>query len=240
VKFKTLVTEGAMAANDAASLPLIPSASNPRDWRINREVRFTWRQQRTREWINFAEIAEWLAELNGRGVPDKAARLNAYDMLQRDLLTGNFEAGRKSQVRFLHFTSPMARMTRERLNTLLDMVETGGLPVDSVRSEYLARCWIPRRLAKHVLPTAPARFEPQKAELPAPPVRAEQTPEPAMPPARGVKPAVRKAVVRFIIDRWPQGVPSEIGYKQIARDFEASDVGFPVSERTVRRALGRK
>jgi hypothetical protein len=63
----------------------------------------------------------------------------------------------------------MVRMTRERLNTFRETVEIGGLPAHTVWSEYLARCWIPRRmfklrLAKHELPRTPASFELQKTQ----------------------------------------------------------------------------
>jgi len=133
--------------------PLIPNANCPRDWRLNREVRFTWRQQGTRQWISFREIAEWLLDLDGR---------DACTILQRDLLVGDFEEGGRSKVLYLHHRITMARMKQPRLNDAIDT-----FPPDIVCSEYLARCWIPRRvfvrwLAKHELPRAPARFEPRK------------------------------------------------------------------------------
>jgi hypothetical protein len=120
---------------------------------LNREVRFTWWQQRARQWIAFRELAEWLLEFNGG---------DAYDMLQRDLLAGDFEEGGRSKVLYLHYLSPRARMTRQRLNDVLDTFSLAD-----VRSEYLARCWLPRRmfdrwLAKHELLSSPARFEPQE------------------------------------------------------------------------------
>jgi hypothetical protein len=133
--------------------PLVPNASCPHDWRLNRELRFVWEQQRARQWINFREIAEWLLDLDGR---------NAYDMLQRDLLAGDFEEGGRSRVLYLNFRTKMARMTRPRLSDAMDTFP-GGIVI----SQYLARCWIPRQmfvhwLAKHELPRAPARFKPRK------------------------------------------------------------------------------
>jgi hypothetical protein len=153
--------------NAVEELPLIPNPNCPTDWRLNREVRFTRRQQRSHEWINFREIAEWLSEIDGHGVPNEAARANAYDMLTRDLLAGDFEEEGRSKVRYLYHASKMARMTRQRLNDVLDTFST----VD-VRSEYLARCWIPRRmfdqwLAKHCLQASPRRFQPVGEQLSA-------------------------------------------------------------------------
>ncbi len=92
--------------------PQTPNANRPQNWRINREVRFTWRQQRTREWICFREIAEWYAERNGRFEASELARAHSYDMLMGDLLAGMFDAGGKTRVLYLHFATPMARMTR--------------------------------------------------------------------------------------------------------------------------------
>lgn len=149
------------------NLPLIPNPRSPEDWRINRQVRFTWQQERKREWISFREIADWYSEFASHGVPSEAARANAYDMLESDLLSGDFEEQGRSRVLYLHFRhfrTVTARMTRQQLNDALDL---DGLSLADVRSQYLAPCWIPRHLfdrwlAKHELPPSPARFEPQK------------------------------------------------------------------------------
>ncbi|HLK83390.1 MAG TPA: hypothetical protein VKT99_18125 [Xanthobacteraceae bacterium] len=87
--------------------------------------------------------------------------------------------------------------------------------------------------AKHELPPSPARFEPQPAEAIADNV-------PSAPRKTGAKPKARKALENFIVERWPDGVPPEITTKMIARRFAATEGGFSVSERTVRRALGLK
>jgi hypothetical protein len=145
--------------------PLTPNANSPKDWRINREVRFTWRQQRQREWISFREIAEWCAERSGQFNEVELTR--AYDMLQRDLLNGDFEERGRSKVLYLHFRTTMAKMTPQRLLGAIDTFSS----VD-IRSQYLDHCWLPRRifrrwLAKHGLPPSPSRFEPRKnAQVP--------------------------------------------------------------------------
>jgi len=146
----------------AAGPALFSNPTGPRDWRMNREISFVWQQQRLRDWISFREIAEWLSEIDGRGVPNESARAHAYDMLQCDLLAGEFEEGGRSRVLYLHFFTPMAKMTQARLQTALDT-----FPIENVRSNYLGRCWIPRHmidrwLAKHELPRSPARFEPRE------------------------------------------------------------------------------
>jgi hypothetical protein len=151
-----------LTSTAAAGPPLIANPTGPRDWRMNREVRFVWQQQRLRDWISFREVAEWLSEIDGRGVPNESARARAYDMLQRDLLAGAFEEGGRSRVLYLHFFTPMAKMTQARLQTVLDTS-----PLETVRSEYLGQCWIPRHLferllVKHELPPSPARFKPQE------------------------------------------------------------------------------
>lgn len=150
-----------LTSTASAAPPLISHPAGPRDWRTNREIWFVWLQERRREWITFREIAEWLSEIIGRGLPNERARANAYDMLQRDLLAGEFEEAGRSCVLYLHFYTPWAKMTQQRLQVALDT-----FPIETVRSAYLGRCWIPRRhfdrwLAKHELPLSPARFEPQ-------------------------------------------------------------------------------
>jgi hypothetical protein len=167
-------------------LPLVPNANCPQDWRLNREVRFTWRQQHAREWISFREIAEWLSELDGRGVPNEAARANAYDMLARDFLSGDFEEHGRSKVLYLNYRSRRARMTRAKLQAAIDTPPSGDIArsTDIIRSEYLERCWIRRRmldrwLAKHELPRSPSRF------LPAGP-QSSVTP-PATPRKQGIR-----------------------------------------------------
>src|SRR5271169_6453716 len=100
---------GALVTANENEPPLIRNANCPKDWRINREVRFTWRQQRQREWISFREIAEWCAERSGQFNEVELTR--AYDMLQHDLLNGDFEEHGRSKVLYLHFRTPMAKMT---------------------------------------------------------------------------------------------------------------------------------
>jgi hypothetical protein len=132
-----------------------------KQWRAERIKRFNESQRSKREWINFAEIAEWCSELGGSVVPDESARASAYEKLHRDLLDGDFEMKGRTHVLYLHPSTAMARMTRGRM---LDLIE--AYPPASIQSEYLDHCWLPRNsfgrwLAKHHLPNSPPRFEPK-------------------------------------------------------------------------------
>jgi hypothetical protein len=83
--------------------PLLPSdltdvRTHARIWRANRIERFTMRQRRLREWINFAEIADWCSREDGSIVPNEQKRRAAFDTLQNDLLSGEFEENGRSRV----------------------------------------------------------------------------------------------------------------------------------------------
>src|SRR5262249_9578698 len=65
-------------------------AREAKRWDEDRIRRFEEDQRRKREWINFAEIAEWFSELGGSG-PNEAECEKAFRMLERDLLAGLFE-----------------------------------------------------------------------------------------------------------------------------------------------------
>jgi len=129
-------------------------------WREERIQRFTNTQRNLRDWINFAEIADWCSELAGSIVSDEDARGSAYEKLQADLMLGDFEERGKSRVLYLHPLTRMARMTRDRARDFMELA-----PPETLKSEYWDHCWIPRHLfhrwlAKHNLSTSPSRFEP--------------------------------------------------------------------------------
>jgi hypothetical protein len=132
-------------------------------WRTNRIARFTADQRRKREWINFAEIADWCSEVDGSVVPNESARASAYEKLQRDLLEGDFEENGRSRVLYLHPWTVKAKMTRQWME---NMIETH--PRATIPRQYFDHCWLPRNLfqrwlAKHHLPASPRRFQPQKS-----------------------------------------------------------------------------
>jgi hypothetical protein len=102
-------------------------------------VRFAEDQRRKREWINFAEIADWCSEVDGSVVPNESARASAYEKLQRDLLEGDFEENGRSRVLYLHPWTVKAKVTRQWME---NMIETH--PPATIRSKYLDHCWLPR------------------------------------------------------------------------------------------------
>jgi hypothetical protein len=91
-----------------------------RQWRIARIERFTEKQGRDREWINFAEIAEWCSKEDGSIVSNEEKRAAAFDTLASDLLAGEFEENGRSRVLYLHPYSARARMTRGWLQDALE------------------------------------------------------------------------------------------------------------------------
>jgi hypothetical protein len=137
-----------------------------RQWRTARIERFTEIQRREREWINFAEIAEYCSEESGV-VPNEVARVAAYKKLLADLREGYFEENGRSQVLYLHPYTTKARMTRKWLAEVMEIYGD-----QAIISQYLAHCWIPRRflerwLAKHRMQPRPERFEPKWPTPPA-------------------------------------------------------------------------
>ena len=139
----------------------------PRIWRANRIERFTARQRRERQWISFADIADWCSEVEGSVVPNEAARASAYEKLQRDLMEGDFEEDDHSRVLYLHPRTVKAKMKRQWMENI---VET--YPPTTIRSQYLDHCWLPRNLfqrwlAKHHLPGSAPRFQPRSRPVSA-------------------------------------------------------------------------
>src|SRR5262249_41932151 len=133
-----------------------------RQWRSARMERFAQTQRRERNWINVEEIGELCSELDGSGVPNEAARENAYRNFECALLLGDFEENGRSRVLYLHPWTVRTRMTREWLGAAIRYNYDGHRG----RSQFLPWCWIPRCMwarlaANHNLPISPPRFEPQ-------------------------------------------------------------------------------
>src|SRR5262249_48536230 len=139
-------------------------AKQARQWRAARMERFAQTQLRKREWLNVEEIGEVCLELNGSGVPNEAARENAYRNFERDLLRGDFKENGRWRVLYLHPRTVRPRMTPEWLQDEIEYNYDGHRG----RSQFLPWCWVPRTLyerwaAKHKLPISPPRFRPEHA-----------------------------------------------------------------------------
>src|SRR5262245_20359772 len=142
--FRTEVTavlcHGA-ATPDPNSIQLYGGGDRERDWRVRqwrmaRIERFTQRQRKMREWINFAEIAEWCSKEDQSIVPNKEKLAAAFETLAGDLLSGEFEENGRSRVLYLHLDTTKARMTRAWLK---DAIEP-AYDHDHGRSQYLMHC----------------------------------------------------------------------------------------------------
>jgi hypothetical protein len=136
--------------------------SSLRQKRDNQIHVFTETNRNTRDWINFAEIAEWCSEEDGI-LPNEAKRAAAYDSLARDLLAGEFVEDGRSRVLYLHPRSAKIRMTARWLKDAIDHNLDGA----NGRLGFLPRCWISLRMferwiAKHRLPESPPRFRPRR------------------------------------------------------------------------------
>ena len=106
---------------------------------------------------------DWCSKEDGSIIPDEPKGAVALDTLANDLLASEFEESGRSRVLYLHPWSTKARMTRDWLKD----ARQHDLDGDHGRSEYLAHCWLSRRmferwLVKHPLPESPAHFQPRR------------------------------------------------------------------------------
>jgi hypothetical protein len=100
--------------------------------------------------INFPELANRLARLT--------ANPNPYATLAQAVVDGVFGIGRRSQVFYLHPWASQIRMTPAWMRHILEVY--GGRDHRSehtLRTQYFARCWLPRETAaqwlkEHVQP----------------------------------------------------------------------------------------
>jgi hypothetical protein len=130
--------------------------------RKSRIDRFAQRQSRTREWVNFADIADFCARDSGSILPDEEKRTAAFMTLAKDVLNGEFDNSGRSQVLFLNYSTKKARLTHEDLTDIIEH----NLDGDRGLSEYLPYCWarrefIERWFEKHRLQKPPGWFKPQ-------------------------------------------------------------------------------
>jgi hypothetical protein len=163
----------AAPSSDSETTPVAETdgkrAKQARQRRSARMERFAQTQRCKRNWINVEEIGEVCSELDGSGVPNEAARENAYRNFERDQQSGDFEENGRSRVLYLHPWTVRTRMTREWLRDVIEYNYDGHRG----RSQFVPRCWLPRGMyerfaAKHNLPISPPRFRPKHLATAAP------------------------------------------------------------------------
>jgi hypothetical protein len=167
-----------------------------RQWRSARIERFARTQRRERNWINVEEVAELCSELDGSGVPNEAARENAYRNFERDVQSRDFEENGRSRVLYLHPWIVRTRMTPEWLRDAIEYNYDGNRG----RSDFLPQCWISRAMyerfaAKHNLPISPPRFRPEHAVTDvavAQPTASDRLPRPTAKRRRPAEERIRK------------------------------------------------
>lgn len=104
---------------------------------------FAARQERRRQWVSFAEIADWCARESGSILPAEPLRASAYGALGAALRQGVFERG----------GSPLALLlcpglAPERVGRRW-MIGIAALGDEAYIAEnYLALCWLPLDLAR--------------------------------------------------------------------------------------------
>jgi hypothetical protein len=115
-----------------------------RKQRANQIARFAECQRRKRNWINFADIADWCSREGGSITPDETKRAVALDGLAEDHLAGDFDENGRSRVLFLPLDVRKARLTRDELREVIKHNYDG----DRGRSQYLPNCWLARAMAE--------------------------------------------------------------------------------------------
>jgi hypothetical protein len=142
-------------------------------WWKSRIERFTQTQRPVREWINFADIADFCSRESGSIVPDEKKRTVALDTLAKDVLRGEFDKNGRSQVLYLNHFTKKVRLTRE---DLADIIEH-NLDGNHGLSEYLPHCWtrrefVERWLEKH-RQKPPDWLKPNHGWAPTPELRSD-------------------------------------------------------------------
>jgi hypothetical protein len=216
------------------------SSDFERSFRQRRDNFFIETNRYTRDWINFAEIAEWCSEEDGI-LPNEAKRAAAYDSLERDLLAGEFVEDGRSRVLYLHHRSAKVRMTPKWLKDAIDHNLDGA----NGRLGFLPFCWISRPMferwiAKHRLPKEPLRFQPRQKPVfigSSGRLREFSVIE-NIPTVKSLNhlPKMQIDILELANRLWPTGkTPPRV--KERNQAIQAKFEKNPPSERTIRRAL---
>jgi hypothetical protein len=129
--------------------------------RTKQILRFRERQQRRRNWISIADIADWIA--SNRGATDRRderLRAQGYDDLLSAILNGEFDRDGRSCVLYLTPDTETFRLQADLLRNMRDFY-AGSM---TVNEEVLSRCWVQRQLAQRWFERRellwPKRFDP--------------------------------------------------------------------------------
>ena len=114
-----------------------------RPWRQARFEQFAQQQRATHDWIAFAEIADFYARECGSIEPDLRKHALTLDQLRDGILAGEFDVRDKAQVLFANGETKLGRVSRRRLQDLLEIYAEDA---DQWR-RYLLASWAPRLLA---------------------------------------------------------------------------------------------
>jgi hypothetical protein len=179
------------------------SSDDGRSQMLERRIeRWMERMRRSREWISFADIADWCAREKGSIRADDNLKAGAYRALGESVMSGEFEERGRSRVVYqaalLVPSHPVRiRMTRE-------LYEACPEP----KRDNLAWCWVPRDLAcrwlegkRVALPPWLAGFAivPISVKTDTPGVAKLAPSGPRKGKSRGPRPEKRSAIVQRMV-----------------------------------------
>jgi hypothetical protein len=184
-----------------------------------------------------SEIADWCAREPGSLKRNEKLRVQAYHDLEQSVLNGEFGPPQKPCLAYLpNFpTGELGRLTiRLTSGQLVALREWGGNPVADLWAlpDMCARWFAARQmLLPPWLTTPPGQVRDHRGgEMGVLPLQGVAAPK----RLRGSKPTKRDTVASYLASKYPDGnIPADVPLKSIAKETG-------VSERTVRRALGRK
>ena len=156
--------------------------------------RFIERQRRLRQWISFLDLADWCAQSTTTAslAAQAEARILSLELLAGSILKAEFERGGRSKILFLHsrvtgLGGIPCRLEKEGFATQFRYA-AAMTPASPLPLEMLARCWLPRELARQWMEVhgyhRPLHLDPERASA----AFSEETRPP--PPLTGPGPAI--------------------------------------------------